>query len=444
MRNQNPVYWNPLLETLPRSKLVEIEMKNFRNCLRFAKTFSVLYKERLKDVEPADIRGREDLKSLPLTEKEDLRIAQAVEGSSIYGHIIGVDPIDVTTFRQTSGTTGKPVYVPESAESWQWRVEVWCHILWMAGFRETDRVFIPFGYNVYVAFWEGHYAAEKLGCEVVPGGALDTKGRISKMIEVKATALLNTPTYGLHMAEVANEMGLDPKEIGIRRMLCAGEPLPRATRMRLEAVWNAEVYDHIGGTEPCAWAAMCANRGGLHVMEPFFLVEILDLETLSREVDIGELGVAVVTPLGRRSFPLIRFNTKDIVRRGPDGCRCGRTSMTVSEVAGRSDHLHKIRGVLFTPVSVEDLLRSEFPEVREYEIVVAKKGSMDEITLRVELFDRLGDGTSSEFSARLSERLKIKTNLRFRIDFLSRGALPRYELKSKRFKDMRGDITAHG
>ncbi|MDF1590812.1 MAG: AMP-binding protein [Desulfobacterales bacterium] len=437
MEKQNPLYWNPLLETLPREKLVKIELNNFRKYLRYAKAHSAFYMKRFKNVEPEDIKTLQDLKGLPLTEKEDLRVAQAGEDPTIYGHILGVDPRDVTTFRQTSGTTGKPVYVPESAESWQWRVEVWCHILWMAGFRETDRVFVPFGYNVYVAFWEGHYAAEKLGCEVVPGGALDTSARISKMLEVKPTALLNTPTYGLHMAEVANEMGLNPKEIGIKRMLCAGEPLPRATRKRLEAVWNAEVYDHIGGTEPCAWAAMCGSRSGLHIMEPFFLVEVLDQETLSRDVDKGELGVAVVTPLGRRSFPLVRFNTKDVVRRGPDGCPCGRTSMTVSEVAGRSDHLRKIRGVLFTPVSVEDLLRSEFPEISEYEIVVAKKGALDEITLRVELPDKPGNDRLAEFSANLSERLKIKTNLRFGIVFVSRGELPRYTLKSKRFKDLR-------
>jgi phenylacetate-CoA ligase len=103
----------------------------------------------------------------------------------------------VTTFRQTSGTTGRLVWIRERYESWQWRVEIWCHILWMAGFREMDRVFVPFGYNVYVAFWEEHCAAEKVGCEVVPGGALDTKGRINKIMEVKATALLNTPTCGL-------------------------------------------------------------------------------------------------------------------------------------------------------------------------------------------------------------------------------------------------------
>jgi phenylacetate-CoA ligase len=417
---------------------LELELKNFRKLLQYAKEHSPFYRQRYGDIVPGDIETMADVRSLPLLDKEDLRAAQEGREPSLYGEILGVDPEDVTTFRQTSGTTGRPVYVPETYDSWQWRVEVWCHMLWMAGFRETDRVFVPFGYNVYVAFWEGHYAAEKLGCEVVPGGALDTKGRIDKMLEVKATALMNTPTYGLHMAEVAAKMGLNPKEIGIERMLCAGEPLPRATRRRLEELWGAEVYDHIGGTEPCAWACMCTEREGLHIMEPFFVVEVLDMETMTREVGEGELGVAVVTPLGRHSFPLLRFNTKDLVRRGREGCPCGRTSMMIDEVVGRIDELCKIRGVLFTPVSVEELLRSEFPAIREYEITLERKGAMDEITLGVEFPEQMAEDGRAALSAALSERLKTNTNLRFTIKTVPPGELPRYALKSKRFKDLRG------
>ncbi|MDZ7696821.1 MAG: hypothetical protein U5R49_07845 [Deltaproteobacteria bacterium] len=153
---------------------------------------------------------------------------------------------------------------------------------------------------------------------------------------------------------------------------------------------GAEVYDHIGGTEPCAWAAMCQERSGLHLMEPFFLVEILDLSDSQREVEPGELGRAVVTPLGRRSFPLIRFDTNDVVRKGSGGCPCGRTSAMISEVMGRADHLRKIRGVLFTPVSVEEVLRKDFPEINEYEITVNKKGLMDDIRLKLEPHEPLG------------------------------------------------------
>jgi phenylacetate-CoA ligase len=437
MKPTRQEYWNPFIETLPREQLQQIQIKNFRNILSYAKSHCAFYRFLYSQIEPEEIRTLEDIRCLPLVGKEDLRAAQDGKEPFLFGELLGVSPEEVSMFRQTSGTTGKPVYVPESVESWQWRVEVWCHILWMAGFRETDRVFIPFGYNVYVAFWEGHCAAEKLGCMVVPGGALDTAGRINKLMEVKATGLLNTPTYGLHMAEEAEKMGRVPRDLGIRKMLCAGEPLPQATRQRLEEIWDAEVYDHIGGTEPCAWAAMCAERQGLHAMEPFFLVEILDLETESREVSEGELGTAVVTPLGRRSFPMIRFNTKDVVRKGRCGCGCGRTSMKIQEVAGRADHLRKIRGVLFTPVAVEELLRREFLEITEYEIIVQKKGVMDEISLRFEVRPGVGDTALHGIMGRLSHRLKVKTNLRFQLMPEQPGVLKRYTLKAKRFKDLR-------
>ncbi len=430
-------FWNPVLETLPPEKLVEIELKNFREHLGYAQERSAFYGQKLAGVEPGDIKSLDDLKKLPLTEKEDLRLAQLNGSKTIYGDLIGVEPAEVTSFRQTSGTTGQPVYVPESYESWQWRVEVWCHILWMAGFRETDRVFVPFGYNVYVAFWEGHYAAEKLGCEVVPGGALDTKGRLNKIKEVKATALLNTPTYGLHLAEAAKRMGLDPKELGIERMLCAGEPLPQATHRLLEKTWGAEVYDHIGGTEPCAWAAMCQERDDLHIMEPFFVVEVLDLETQTREVAAGELGLAVVTPLGRRSLPLIRFNPKDVVRKGQSNCPCGRGSLKILEGGGRADHLTKVRGVLFSPVAVEKVLRGEFPQITEYEVVIAKKGFLDEISLKFETEAGLSADAADALKSRVGERLKMKTNLRFNITIAPPDELPRYTLKSERFKDLR-------
>jgi len=437
LSNSSQAYWNPYMETLPREKIREIQLKNFREIFRHAKENAALYRERFKGIDPNEIQTLEDVRQIPMLDKDDLRIAQDDKEPFPFGEMLGVPMEEVSTFRQTSGTTGKPVYVPESYESWQWRVEIWSHILWMAGFRETDRVFIPFGYNVYVAFWEGHFAAEKLGCMVVPGGALDTKGRINKILEVRATGLLNTPTYGIHMAETAKKMGLNPREMGIQRMVCAGEPLPEASRRLLEELWNCEVYDHIGGTEPCAWGGMCKERKGLHVLEPFFLLEILDVDTESQEVAEGEVGVAVVTPLGRKSFPMIRFNTKDLVRRGPDGCACGRTSMKIAEVVGRTDDLRKIRGVLFTPVSVEELLRGEFKEIGEFEILLKREGVMDEITLRYETLEDLGKDAGLDLQKRLSQRLKVKTNLTFKLQPEKPGELPRYDLKAKRFKDLR-------
>ena len=429
-------FWNPYLETLDRTQLIQIQLFHFRNLLGFAKQNSRLYQDKLKDLDPDCVTSLADVKKIPLTDKNDLRKYQEIAPFP-YGGILGGDIAEVTTYRQTSGTTGKPVYVPETYESWQWRVEAWCHILYMAGFRPHHRIFLPFGYNVYVAFWEAHYAAEKLGCEVIPGGALDTKGRIHKIIETRANAMANTPTYGLHIAEEAQAMGVDPKSLGIERMICAGEPMSEPTRKRLEELFGCRTFDHIGGTEPCGWAGMCETQEGLHIIEPFFLVEILDRETLTRDVAEGEMGVAVVTPLGRRSFPVIRFNTKDLVVKGASSCACGRTSQKIREVVGRVDDLRKIRGVLFSPKSVEEVIRGNFREIAEYEILVERKGTMDEIPLRIELLPNLTTDEIDCLKMNLSDKLKVKTNLSFRVKVEPAGTLPRYTLKASRFKDLR-------
>jgi phenylacetate-CoA ligase len=430
-------YWNPYTETLPQEKLESIEFSYFKNLFSYAKSHSALYRDKLKGMEVGDIKTFDDIKKVPFTYKEELRKWQENVEPFPYGGLLGVDIKDVCTFRQTSGTTGKPVYVPESYESWQWRIESWCHILYMAGFRPRHRVFLPFGYNVYVAFWEAHYAAEKVGCEVIPGGALDTKGRVNKIIELKANAMTGTPTYCLNIAQEAMNMGIDPKSLGIERILGAGEPLPEATRKRIEETYGCHMFDHIGSTETCGYAGMCEAKKGLHIIEPFFLIELLDRETLSKEVAEGKEGVIVITPLGRRSFPVLRFNTMDVAIKGPSNCDCGRTSRKLMEIVGRVDDIRKIRGVLFSPKTIEQLIRSEFPDIVEFEIVVTREDIMDEITLRIEATPKLGKDDIEDLTKRLKERAKIKTNLTCKVKVEPQGGLPRYDLKAKRFKDMR-------
>jgi phenylacetate-CoA ligase len=379
----------------------------------------------------------EDVAKVPVTEKDELRAAQEGKEPYLYGDLLAVPPERLSIFHQTSGTTGKPVYIPDTYESWQWVVEVWCYILYAAGFRAQDRVFLPFAYNVYIAFWQGHYAAEKLGCEVVPGGALDTQGRIQKIKEVKATALMNTPTYGLHMAEVAKEMGIDPRrDLNIKRMISAGEPVPEPTRLRLEELWGADVYDHIGGTESGGWGGMCSEKKGMHVIEPHYLFEMVDLETMSKPIPPGTKGVAVITPLCRRCIPLIRFNLKDMMMVMDEPCPCGRTSIRVDQIGGRVDDLRKIRGVFFTPAVVEEVIRGKFPEVVEFETHLTQEEVMPVLTLRVEFDPSIGESQWKELRARMREQLKIRSNLTFEIEVVKPGALPRYTLKSSRFKDL--------
>jgi phenylacetate-CoA ligase len=434
---EREIYWNPIVETLPRERLQQIELKRFRELLRWAKESSPFYERKLHGIEPEDIRTMQDVAKVPMTEKDELRAAQEGKEPYLYGDLLAVPPEGLSIFHQTSGTTGKPVYIPDTYESWQWVVEVWCYILYAAGFRANDRVFLPFAYNVYIAFWQGHYAAEKLGCEVVPGGALDTQGRIQKAKEVRATALMNTPTYGLHMAEVAREMGIDPRrDLQIKRMICAGEPMPEPTRLRMEELWGADVFDHIGGTEPGGWAGMCSEKKGMHVIEPHYLLEMVDLETMSKPVPPGTKGVAVITPLCRRCVPLIRFNLKDIMLVMDKSCPCGRTSVRVDEVGGRVDDLRKIRGVFFSPAVVEEVIRSQFPEVMEFETILTKEEVMPVLTLRVEFAPLVAESRMKELQGRIREKLKLRSNLTFEIEIVKPGGLPRYTLKSSRFKDL--------
>jgi len=437
---REPRFWNPFFETLPRDDLVQIEIGRFRKVMASAMEDSPMYREKFREagVSPDDINELDDLRKLPLTEKNELRQAQEDEALYLYGKTLGTDVTELCALRQTSGTTGRPVYVPDTYKSWQWRIEPWTCMLYMMGFRETDRVFIPFGYNVYVAFWSGHYAAEKLGCEVVPGGALDTESRIQKIREVHATALLNTPTYGLHMAEVAKEMGINPAtDLTVQKMVCAGEPMPEPTRKKLEDLWNADVYNHIGGAETCGWAGMCTEKKDLHILEPYFLVELLDKDTLSQPVEPGELGVAIITPLFFRAFPLIRFNTKDLMIVAKGVCPCGRTSLRIQSIIGRIDDLRKIRGVLFSPQSVEEVIYEKFSEIVEHEIVVTRPSMMDEIMLRLEAHPVVGKEDLDRIGKSLQQHLKTKTNLRFELEWVKPGELPRYTLKAKRLKDLR-------
>jgi phenylacetate-CoA ligase len=358
-----------------------------------------------------------------------------------YGDMLCVPLERVTEFHQTSGTTGQPVYQPDTWQDWEWWSEAWCYVLYAQGFRDTDRIFIPFGYNIFVAYWAGHYAGEKMGCEVVPGGVLDTEARILKIQELNATALMATPTYVLGMADKARSMGIEPaKDLSIDKILCAGEPgasIP-ATKKRMEDAWGAKVYDHVGATEIGAWGYECtAQPGGLHVNEALFLVELEDVQTGEPITEPGKRGKLIMTALDREAQPCIRFDSKDVAEWAEEPCPCGRTFGWIKGgVVGRADDITKVKGVLLAPSAIEEVVRG-FPELSdEFEVEVTKKGDIDAIALKVELMPEEA-GSRETVKARLVDQLRLKTNLRYDIEFHEYGTLPRYTLKANRFKDLR-------
>ena len=442
MNHLHNTYWNPYLETLPQEELRRLQLDKFRRIIAWAYGRSPFYRELYSQagLEPGDIKTWEDVRRVPTVDKSMLKAAQEA-GPFPYGSRLCVPLEEVAEFRQTSGTTGTPVYQADTWQDWEWWAECWCYILWAQGYRATDRVFIPFGYNIFVAFWAGHYAAEKLGCEVVPGGVLDTAARVLKIQELKATALMGTPTYMLNMADVAkNRMGIEPAELSIARITCAGEPgasLP-STKRRMQEAWGAKVFDHAGATEIGAWSYECSEQpGGIHANEGLFLVEIEDLVTGELIEEPGRKGKMIITALDRQAQPCLRFDSKDIIEWAADPCPCGRSYRLIKGgVQGRADDITKVKGVLLSPSAIEAVVRG-FPELSdEYEVIVERPGDTDKIILRVE-FNPGAEGGQQETLGRLKDQLRLKTNLGYQIEVHPLGSLTRYEVKARRFKDLR-------
>jgi len=439
--NSVNTYWNPILETMSRDKLRQLQFKKFKQIVKWGYQNSKLYRRIYDDAgfRPEDLKTFDDIYQVPTLQKEDYREAQAKDPWP-YGDSLCVPLEKVTAYHQTSGTTGQPVYQPDTWQDWEWWNESWAYILWAQGFRNTDRVFIPFGYNVFVAYWAGHYACEKIGCEVIPGGVLNTEERLLKMQELRVNAFMATPTYVLSMAETCrNKLQIDPRTLGIKKILCAGEPgasIP-ATKRRMEEAWGAKVYDHVGATEIGGWGYECSHQPpGMHVNEAFFLVELLDIASGKPIEELYKPGKIVITAFDRFAQPCIRFDSKDVSMWGED-CSCGRSFRILNGgIHGRVDHITKVKGVLFSPFSVEEVVRS-IPQLGdEYELIVSKKGDVDVITLKVELTPST-DSKEEQIKPELDRQLRLKTNLAFKIEFYPFGSLPRYEVKAQRFKDQR-------
>ena len=434
-------YWNPILETLPREKLERLQLKKFQEIFTWAYEHSKFYHKLYSDagMEPGDIKTLKDIRKVPLFEKAMLRDAQGKDPFP-YGDILCVPLEDVTEYRQTSGTTGQPVYQADTWQDWEFGTESYAYALYAQGYRPGDRLFLPFGYNIFIAFWAYHYAGEKLGCEMIPGGVLNTEARVLKMQELKATAMGATPTYVLGMAETARKIGINPPtDLNIRKITVAGEPggsIP-ATRKRMEEAWGAKVYDQVGSTEIGHWGWECRQQAGLHVNEAFFLVEIIDVDTGECIDEPGKQGKMVVTTFNRMAQPCIRFDVKDLIQWNTLQCDCGRTFRLLDGgIRGRADDITKVKGVLLSPTAIEEVVR-DIPQLsNEYQVVVTKKGDIDDILLKVEI---VPEHVSDESSIRtvLVDQLRLKTNLGYKIEFHEYGTLPRSQTKSRRFQDQR-------
>lgn len=371
----------------------------------------------------------EAFSALPFTTKAELVEDQVTQPP--FGSIATCPAHEYVAYHQTSGTTGRPLAVPDTRESWEWWAECWRYVYAAAGVTAHDRIFFAFSFGPFIGFWSAYAAACHLGAMSIPGGGLDSRSRLRLMESSGATVLLCTPTYALHLAEVARAEGISLPDGAVRVTVHAGEPgasMP-SVRARIETAWGAAAFDHAGGTEVGAYGFSCEARTGVHVNEAEFIAEVLDPET-GRPCHEGEAGELVITNLGRVGWPSIRYRTGDIVSVGTRACPCGRTSLMLpGGIIGRTDDLIILRGVNVYPSSIEAILRTF--EVGEFRLVRTREGAMEVLTVEIEADHETAQRASLAFRERLGVRIPTRA--------VPAESLPRFELKARRVVDARGD-----
>ncbi|MCH7885603.1 MAG: prolyl oligopeptidase family serine peptidase, partial [Planctomycetes bacterium] len=300
-----------------------------------------------------------------------------------------------------------------------------------AGGDYGDRFFFPFSFGPFIGFWAAFEAAAELGNFCLPAGGMTTTARLEYMLDHAATVVCCTPTYALRMAEVADREGIDLRSSSVRLLIVAGEPggsIP-AVRSRIEEDWCARVIDHVGMTEIGAYGFECVEApGGLHVIESEFVAEVIDPTTCEVLPD-GRVGELVLTNLGRRGSPLIRYRTGDQVLLTRDRCRCGRWFARIEGgIRGRLDDMLIIRGNNVFPSAIEGLLR-EYREVSEFRLVVDRAGSMADLHIEVEPDPERDAG---DLAHRIETSVRDRFHFKPRVTLVSAGSLPRFEMKARR------------
>lgn len=336
---------------------------------------------------------------------------------------------------QTSGTLGTPLRWLDTSESWQWMVGNWQIVLRAAGVTSADTLFFAFSFGPFIGFWLAFESALGLGCRCIPGGGMSTAARLKAILEHRATVLCCTPTYALHLAQVAADQKMDLSTGAVKAIIVAGEPggsVP-ATRSQIETAWpGARVYDHHGMTEVGPVTYECPVRPRvLHVLENAYIAEIVDPQTGAANQP-GETGELVLTTLGRLGSPLLRYRTGDLVRASRDTiCECGRSDLALEDgILGRTDDMVCVRGVNIYPSAVDEVVRRT-SGVAEYQVQVNASGTLTELSLKVEPLPEI---TSTESLIReLETALQTAFNLRVPVTAVPVGNLPRFEMKARRW-----------
>src|SRR5215467_6790442 len=414
-----------------KNSLEQQQLDRLRSMLQTILPTNEFYRKKFSAHGISDLDSLRKLKQLPFTTKDELVEDQLLHPP--FGTDLTFSPDRYIRIHQTSGTTGNPLYWLDTASSWDWWAECWKTIFLAAGVRSDDRIFFAFSFGPFIGFWAGWEGARKLGAMAISGGSQSTAQRIKSILNQKATVLVCTPTYALHMAAEAEKAGINlARNSAIRITIHAGEPganIP-STKKRIAEVWGAQCFDHPGATEVGAFGFECeAQPGGVHINESEFIAEVLD-PTTGEAIGEGERGELIITNLGRIGSPVIRYRTGDLVQPNAQPCPCGRPFVLLhGGVLGRVDDMIVIRGVNVFPSAIENVMR-EFPQVEEFRIETFEKESLRQLKV---ILDPHSAHAVEGLEEKVGHRLRERIGLRPQVELVAPGTLPRFELKAKRF-----------
>ncbi len=417
---------------MTRAALCDLQLKRLRKMLSSVLTGNAFYRKKLNraGVQRAeDIQTLEDYRLLPFTTKAELSADQTAH--PLYGSNMTFAPEHYIRVHQTSGTTGAPLCWLDTEESWDWFARCWTKVYRGAGVTAKDKLFFAFSFAPFIGFWTALEGARLIGAMSISGGAMSSVQRLQAIRDHRATVLICTPTYALHLAEVGRAEGMDIARGSIRTTIHAGEPgagLP-ATKQRIERAWGARCYDHAGATEVGAWGFECALQNGMHINEAEFICEVIDPDT-GEQTREGEL---VLTNLGRIGMPVLRYCTGDRVSLNREPCACGSIfSRLTGGVIGRLDDAVIIRGVNVYPSAIENIVRG-FPEVTEFAVDIYRQREMDDMKIRLELHR----GAPRAIANAIAREVRHILGIRAGVQTVPNNTLPRFELKARRFTDHR-------
>jgi phenylacetate-CoA ligase len=416
-------YFDERIETMPAAWTRRLEEERLAEQVSRCYERSPFYRRKLEDagIRPEHVERLEDLERLPFTTKEELRASQAE--SPPYGDYVCADGIEIVRVHLSSGTTGKPLVMAYTERDVATSAEVGARAFWAAGVRPDDTVLHCLSYSFYTGGISDHAALEATGAAMIPVGLGQSARLLELWRDLRPTTLFSTITYPLHLAETAAERGLDPRALGLAKLLVTGEPGGQIapTRRRLEELWGAEVGDTYGLSD--IWGTLageCEERDGLHFSgQGATLVELIEPETGEQiPLEEGARGELVFTHLYREAAPLIRFRSRDVAEVAGVECPCGRTGFRF-RVIGRSDDMFRVRGVNVFPSAVEELMREQ--GIDRFAIVLDSFPVEPPVRILVE-------GVNGR------ER-ELAQAVRARLDFtceIAAAKLPRFEAKSKR------------